>query len=107
MPLFIAVHKWKPQDEIAIMKELVAGYAAIVGGKGPKGVELCATYSTAAQGAFCVWKAPSKADVEKAFDQFAPTLKKYTEFVPVEQSYPPTMEYVLSLWQQWVKAASK
>jgi len=107
MPTFIAVHKWKPQDEITITKELIAGFTAIVEGKSPKGVELCATYSTAAQGAFCVWVAPSKQALEKTFDQFCPTLKKYTEFVPVVQSYPPTMEYVLGLWQLMVKAASK
>jgi len=107
MPLFVAVHKWKPEDEIAIMKELVAGFTAIVEGKGPKDVELCATYNTAAHGAFCVWHAPSKAALEKTFDQFAPTLKKATEFVPVAQSYPPTMEYVLGLWQAWIKMVSK
>jgi hypothetical protein len=103
----MAVHKWKLPDNVAVMKELVAGFTGIVEGKMAKGVELCATYSTEGQGAFCVWKASSKAALEKAFDEFAPTLKKYTEFVPVHQSFPPTMDYVLLLWQQWVKAASK
>jgi len=87
MALFIALYKWRPEEEIVMVKELVAGFTAIVEGRGPKGVELCATYSTTAQRAFCVWKAPSKEALEKTFDQFAPTLKKATEFVPVAQSY--------------------
>jgi len=45
--------------------------------------------------------------LEKAFDQFAPVLKKYTEFVPVTQMYPPTMDYVIELWEQGIKLASK
>ena len=105
MPLFIAVHKWKPQDEIAIMKDLVAGFTAILEGRIPN-VKLHATYSLA-QGGYCVWEAPNLETVEKAFEKFAPTLKKYTEFVPVVQMYPPTMEYVLVLYQQMIKAASK
>jgi len=53
------------------------------------------------------WRAPSKEVLEKGFEQLAPTLKKYTEFVPVVQEYPPTMEYVIGLYQQLIKAASK
>jgi len=109
MPTFIALHKYNPKDELTIMKELVAGFTAIAEGKGVKGVELCATYEAppGTQRVFCVWKAPSLADLEKSFDQFAPTLKKYTEFVPVCQSYPPTMEYVIALWKLGIQAASK
>jgi len=105
MPIFIAVHKWKPQDEIAILKELLAGFTAIQAGK-LKDVKLCFTYSLA-QGAYCVWEALNKEALEKAFDQYCPTLKKHTEFVPVIQMYPPTMEYIVGLWQEWIKAASK
>jgi len=36
-----------------------------------------------------------------------PILKKGTEFVPVVQSYPATTEWVVSLYQLIVKAASK
>ena len=105
--MFIAIHRWKPQDTITITKELVAGFTAIAEGRLPEGVELCATYSTAAERAFCVWKAPNREALEKGFDEWAPTLKKGTEFVPVFQSYPPTMEYVLGLWQAWIKMVSK
>jgi len=107
MPLFIAVHKYEPQDEIAIWKEVVAGFTAMQAGKIPQGVKLCAIYETGAQRAFCVWEAPSKEALEEGFEKLMPTLKKYTEFVPVAQSYPPTMEYVLGLWQEFIKAASK
>ena len=106
MPMFIAVHKWKPQDDITIMKELVAGFTAMQEGKIPKDVKLDATYCLA-QGSYCVWEAASKEALEKTFDKFLPTLKKNTEFVPVVQSYPPTMDCIVSLWQQMIKAASK
>jgi len=105
MPMFMAVHKWKPQDEIAIMKELVGAFAAIQAGK-LEGMKLLATYSLP-QGAYCVWEAASKEVLEKGFEKNTPVLKKNTEFVPVAQSYPPTMDYVLGLWQMWVKSASK
>ena len=105
MPTFMAVHKWKPQDEIAIRKELVRAFAAP--GAVPKDVKLDASYEGAKGGAFCVWEAPSKEVLEKAFEKSAPILKKCTQFVPVRQMYPPTMEYVVSLWQQMLKAASK
>lgn len=104
MTLFIAVHKWKPEEEIAVMKEIVAFFTA---GKPPEGVELCAIYDTGAQGAYCVWHAPSKEDLEKLFDRYAPILKKGTEFVPVVQSYPPTMEALLGLYQNIIEMASK
>jgi len=107
MPLFVAVHKWNPEEMIAVTKEMVPFFAAIGEGKLPEGIELCATYMTGDfQGAFCVWKARSKEDLEKVFDQ-APTVKKGTEIVPVLQSYPPTMEYVLALYQQMIQAAPK
>jgi hypothetical protein len=106
MPLFMAVLKWKSEDDIEIAKGYAAFLNDLIEEKLPKGVELCAGYG-AAQQRWLVWKAPSKADLEKYFDQFAPTLKKYTEFVPVTQSYPPTMEYVFALMQAFIKAASK
>ena len=103
MTLFIAVHKWKPEENLAVMKEV----AAFPVGKLPEGVELCAFYDTGAQGAYCVWNAPCKEDLEKLFEQHLPTLKKGTEFVPVMQAYPPTMEYVIALYQNIIKMASK
>jgi len=103
MPMFIAVHKWKPEDDITISKELIAGFSA----KPPKDVILHYTWTRADYGAFCFWEAPSKEDLNKLFKQYLPTLLKYTEFVPVVQTYPPTMEAVLVLMQQLVKSASK
>ena len=106
MPLFVAVHEYKSQDKITIMKELAAGFNALQTGKTPQDVKLHATYSRAL-GAYSVWEAPSIEAVEKVFEKFLPTLKKYTEFVPVVQTYPPTMEYIIFCWQQMIKAASK
>ena len=87
MPLFVAVHKWKPQDDAAITKESNAAFAAMKAGKTPKGVTLHHTWGLD-QGAYCVWEADSKEALEKAFDKVFPILKKYTEFVSVRQVYP-------------------
>jgi len=106
MPLFVGVHKWKPEEEIAVVKESVAFFTAAPEGKFPEGVELCATYSLA-QGVYSVWNAPSKEILEKVFGKYAPTTIKGTEFVPVVQSFPPTTGYILSLWQAVIKMASK
>jgi hypothetical protein len=101
MPLIIAVHKWKSEDELVIAKETIALYNAMLAGNFPEGVKIHFSYSLT-QGAYCVWEAVRKDDVEKVFEQYAPTLKKFTEFVPVTQSYPPTMEYVIGLGQQLI-----
>ena len=105
MPLFMVMLKWKPEDEMAVMKEYMAVWTAVCEGKWSKSIELCASYQ-AAQQRWILFKAPSKEDLEKQFDKL-PTVKKYTEFVPIVQSYPPSMEYVLALTQMLIKAASK
>ena len=106
MPLFVAVHKWKPEDELAVAKETIALYSAVLAGSAPEGVKLHFTY-TLPQGAYCVWEAVSKDALGKVFDNYAPTLKKFTELVPVVQMYPPTMEYEIGLGQRMVNALSK
>lgn len=106
MPLFVVVHKWKPEDELVVAKETIALYSAKLAGTAPEGVKLHFTYGLP-QRAYCVWEAVSKDALEKVFDQYAPTLKKSTEFVPVVQVYPPTMEYVIGLSQQLINALSK
>ena len=103
MTLFVAVHKWKPEDFPTILKEVTVLFGGL--GKLPKGVELLSTYNRD-NGAFCVWVAPDLAILKKLFDQHAPVMKKGTEFVPVVQSYPPTVEYVLSLWKTMLAQAA-
>lgn len=105
MPLFVAVHKWKPEEFPIVLKEAITLFSGLGEGKLPKGIELCCTYMRD-NGAFCVWVAPDLAILEQIFDQHAPVMKKGTEFVPVIQSYPPTMEYVLSLWQSMLPQTS-
>ena len=107
MPKFIAVHKWKPEDELAIRKEVVGMFVAAESGKLPADVKLCFAYSYLPQGSQCIWETPSKEALEKTFEKFAPILKKYSEFVPVMQVYPPTLEYEMALAQQLIKATSK
>jgi len=106
MPLFVGVHKWKPEEQITVIKESVAFFTAAPEGKFPEGVELCAAYSLA-QGVYSVWNAPSKAILENVFGKYAPVTSKGTEFVPVVRTFPPSIEYTVSLWQTMIKMASK
>ncbi|MGQ9781348.1 MAG: hypothetical protein ACUVQ8_03720 [Nitrososphaeria archaeon] len=78
---------------MAVTKEALALFAT----KLPEGIELHATYMRD-NGAFCVWIASDKKTLETMFEA-APVMKKGTEVVPVVQMFPPTLEYVLSLWQ--------
>ena len=105
MPLFIAVHKWKSEQQIAITKEAVALFS-IPKEKYPEGVELCATYDNQeTPGAFCVWQSPSKEVLWKIFDQYAPILKNGTELISVIQSVPPTIEHTIALYKDMIKAS--
>jgi hypothetical protein len=101
MPMFMLVHKWNAKDEMTVMKEVVGGYGAIQ--KTPD-VKLHYSYALS-NGAFCVWEAPSKEALEKLFEKYTPVLKKGTEFVPVVQSYPPTIEYDMMLAQMIIHTA--
>jgi hypothetical protein len=107
MALFVAVHKWKPEQFAAITKETLALFKAFSEGKLAKGVDLLFSYNNITpNGAFCVWVAPNPATLEQLFGKYCPVLKKGTEFVPVVQSYPPTMEYVTSLLQMMLAQAA-
>jgi len=102
MPLFVAVHRWKPEEEKAVMKEMLA----LDEWKFPKGVELCASWlaEIGDQRAFCVWKARTKEDLENFFEEYAPIVKKGTEFVPVLQVYPATISSFFRLSPRWLRS---
>jgi hypothetical protein len=104
MPMFIAVHKWSAQDDITVMKETNNAMRS----KLPEGVELCFTYFAPPElhRAFCVWVAPNKETLEKVFT-IMPVLRRGTEFVPVCQAVPPTLEYELVLGDMIIKGAPK
>jgi hypothetical protein len=95
--LFIAVHKWPKEHHIAIGKEMIAGFTALIKKETPKDIILLNTWTREDYGAFCCWNAPNQEELTKLFKQYMPTMLKYTEFVPVLQTYPPTIEYELSL----------
>jgi len=109
MPKFVAVHKWTRETNIACIKELIIGFTAMLKGEVPKDIILHYTWSRLDDpyGVFCFWEAPSKEALVKLFEKYLPTLLKYTEFVPVLQMYPPTVEYELSLLQAIRDMSSK
>jgi hypothetical protein len=107
MVLIVAVHKWKPEVEITITKEMIYGFTLLLEGKQPQGIKLQTTQMRSDHGAFCTWEAPSKEELENFFKKFGPTLLKATEFSPVLQAFPATVEYELSLLKMITDLASK
>ena len=105
MPTFMAIHNWKPDETIAIYKENLA--LIQIADNFPEGIQLCLSWMAGPTSAFCVWVAPSKDALEKLFKQYAPIALTRTEFVPIVQSYPPTMEIEVVLMQQLIDMASK
>ena len=103
----IAMHEWKPEEQIKITKEMIAGFNEILAGKSPEGICLCYTWGRQDYGAFCLWDVPSVEALEKFFKDFGPTLLKYTKFYPVIQAYPGTIQYELALLQMIVDMASQ
>ena len=95
--LFVAVHKWTKETNIVCTKEMINGFTAILKGETPKEIVIHNTWTRADYGAFCVWDAPNKEALNKLFKQYLPTMLKYTEFVPVSQAFPATIEYELGL----------
>lgn len=107
MGLFVAVHKWKPEVEITITKEMIGGFTTLLENKQPTGIKLFSTHMRSDHGAFCLWEAPSKEELENFFKKFGPTLYKASEFVPVLQAFPASVEYELSLLKMITDLASK
>ena len=105
MPLFIAVHKWTKETNITCTKEMVAGFTAMLKGETPKDIIIQSTWTRDDYGAFCCWDAPSKEALVKLFKQYLPTMLKYTEFGPVSQAFPATIEYELALLKMMCDAA--
>jgi len=103
----IAVHEWKPEEQISVTKEMIVGFNAIISGTAPKGIELCYTWARTDIGAFCLWNVPSVEALEDFFKNFGPTLLKTTKFYPVLQAYPGSIEYELALFQTIVDMSSQ
>jgi len=103
--LFVAVHKWTKETNIVCTKEMINGFTALLKGETPKDVIINFTWTRADYGAFCVWDAPSKEALDKLFKQYLPTMLKYTEFIPVSQAFPATIEYELGLLKMICDAA--
>jgi len=94
---FIAVHKWTKETNIACTKDMVTGFTALLKGETPKDVIIENTWTRDDYGAFCCWDAPNKEALTNLFKKWLPTMLKYTEFIPVSQAFPATIEYELGL----------
>ena len=102
---FIAIHKWPKEAQIICTKEMVAGFTAILKGETPKEIVINNTWTRDEGGAFCCWDAPNKEALTRLFEQYLPTMLKYTEFIPVSQAFPATIEYELGLLKMMCDAA--
>jgi hypothetical protein len=107
MVMIVAVHKWKPEVEVTITKEMISGFTTLLENKQPTGIKIHYTHMRNDHGAFCLWEAPGIAELEAFFHKFGPNLLKATEFHPVLQAFPATVEYELSLLKMITDLASK
>lgn len=107
MVMIVAVHKWKPEDEITITKEMIGGFNTLLENKQPAGIKLLSTHMRGDHGAFCLWDVPSVSELEGFFRKFGPTLLKATEFHAVLQAFPASVEYELSLLKMITDLAQK
>jgi hypothetical protein len=105
--MIVAVHKWKPEAEIMITKEMITGFNVLLENKQPAGIKLSSTQMRSDHGVFCLWEAPSVNELENFFHKWDPTLLKATEFHTVHQAFPSTVEYELSLLKIITDLASK
>jgi hypothetical protein len=103
----IAVHEWKPEEQITITKEMIKGFTELIEGTSPEGIKLIYTWGRHDVGAFCLWDVPNVEELEKFFKKFGPNMLKTTKFHPVTQVYPGTIEYELALLQTIVDMSSK
>jgi hypothetical protein len=94
---FIAVHKWTKETNIACTKDMITGFTALLKGETAKDVIIENTWTRDDYGAFCCWDAPNKEALTNLFKKYLPTMLKYTEFIPVSQAFPATIEYELGL----------
>ncbi|WP_457752956.1 hypothetical protein [Thermococcus sp.] len=62
----------------------------------PDGVEFLASYNHDT-GAYTIWRAPNRETLEKLFKEF-PVFSKKAEITEIIQSYPPTVEYTVRMW---------
>jgi hypothetical protein len=100
------MHEWAAEEQITVIKEMIAGFTDLIKGTIPEGITLCNTWSRKDIGAFCLWNVPSVEALEKFFKKFGPTMLKTTKFYPVTQVYPATIEYELGLLQTIVDMSS-
>jgi len=91
MTFFIAIHKWKREDDLVVSKDVLKAIQSI-----PKDLCLCASYVGELE-AWCIYEAKSKEAgelIEKFFEENVPKME--TEVKPVLQFAPPSKDlYVI------------
>ncbi|HDO41514.1 MAG TPA: hypothetical protein ENH03_01240 [Candidatus Bathyarchaeota archaeon] len=85
MPLFLAIHKWKKEDNMTVTRKVLEVLRSL-----PEDICPCFSYVGNLE-AWCIYKAKSKEAGEKIkefFEQRIPEME--TEVKPVLQFYPPS-----------------
>ncbi|NJD99015.1 hypothetical protein E3E26_04335 [Thermococcus sp. LS1] len=100
MPVYHVTHRWSTEESAIAAKEAADFFSS---GELPEGVEFLAAYNFDG-GAYTIWKAPSKEVLEMVIS--SPTFRKNMEITEVIQSYPPTIEYMIRMWN-WVYRLSQ
>lgn len=85
MDLFIAIHKWKEEDQREVLKEAMNVFEAADKGR-YKGAKLVGTYSAYLEQpiSWCIWEADSEKVLHDILDKIP---KVETQILPVVELY--------------------
>ncbi|ANF22734.1 hypothetical protein [Thermococcus piezophilus] len=100
MSVYHVTHRWSIDESAVAAKEAADFFSST---ELPKGVEFLAAYNFDG-GAYTIRKAPSREILKEVI--ITPTFRKNMEITEVIQSYPPTIKYMIRLWN-WVYRPSQ
>ncbi|ASA76839.1 hypothetical protein [Thermococcus sp. 5-4] len=96
MAMFLVTHRYSDEESIEATKEAADFFKRLpLTGD----VEFLASYNFVG-GSYTIWRAKDREALEEYMKTIdAPTFHKNMEITEIVQSYPPTVEYTVRLWE--------
>jgi len=96
MAMFLVTHRYSDDESIKATKEAAEFFRRLpLTGD----VEFLTSYNFVG-GSYTIWKAKDRKALEEYMETIeAPTFKRNMEITEIVQTYPPTVEYTIKLWE--------
>ncbi|NJE00761.1 hypothetical protein [Thermococcus sp. JdF3] len=96
MPMYLVTHHYSREESIKATKEAADFFRRLpLTGD----IEFIASYNFNG-GSYTIWRAQNREALEEYMKTInAPTFHKNMEITEIVQSYPPTVEYTIRLWE--------